>query len=71
MYDWNISLGLDRAKQIMGGLQKPNEDEIKNGWTAEKLTIYLAERKMTEMDRILPKKTLQKRTKSKMKWLRR
>jgi hypothetical protein len=70
-YDWVISLSFERAKQVMGGVQEPNKDEAKNGWTEESLTIYLAERKMTEIDKIYPKKQQPKRTQSRMKWLQR
>jgi len=69
--DWTVSLGLDRAKEIMGGLIEPNKGEKKNGWTTEKLTIYMAERKVAFVDKIFPKKQKPNRTRSRMRWLRR
>ena len=71
MYDWHVSLGLDRAKEIMGGLVEPNEGEAKNGWTPETLTVYMAERKQAEAQSLFPKRKKPSRTKSRMKWLRR
>ena len=69
MYDWPTALGIDEAKEKMGGLIEPNEDEKRNGWTAKTLTIYLAERKGVELDVLFPKPKKPKRTASRMKWL--
>ena len=71
MYDWVVTMPIDRATEIMGGLIEPSKDEMKNGWTAESLTIYMAERQLTAADRLFKKPAKPKRTKSRMKWLRR
>ena len=69
--DWTVTLSVERAKEIMGGVMKPTPEEKQNGWTEDSLTIYLAERKQSEITKLYPKKKKPTRTKSRMRWLRR
>jgi hypothetical protein len=63
-------MNLEEAIEELGGLLEPTLDEKRNGWSAESLTVYHAERKKTAHDTIVnPAPTKPTQTTSGMKWL--
>jgi len=58
----------DEAVKIMGEME-PSDDEAKNGWTRESLTIYHAERELAKGDLLLhPPARKPQRTEQRFKW---
>jgi len=59
----------DEAVEIVGEAE-PSEDEIKNGWTIESLTIYLAERAMANTESVLsPRPVRPRTTNNSLRWI--
>lgn len=60
----------EEAKKLVGEAT-PSDDEIKNGWNVETLTIYLGERALAQADTVLdPMIPRPMKTNSGMRWLR-
>ena len=60
----------EEAVQKVGRVE-PSDDEIKNGWDVETLTIYIAEREMSAADTVLePSPIKPTKTNHGLRWLR-
>lgn len=58
----------EEAVKLIGEME-PTDDEAKNGWTNESLTIYHAERELAKADLILsPAAKKPSRTEQRFKW---
>jgi len=59
----------EEACKVVGKIE-PTKEELKNGWTLETLTLYMAERELAKGESILhPPQQKPQRTTNAFKWL--